>query len=202
MHIQTPPTFDPDENLKGIEDLLSSIDFGNLRLVWEIRRKVSDGTIELMRDLRIIHCTDISREMPVVDSDIMYTRLFGHGEHNLYQFDDAELLKIDTSAKERGGDNVYLTFHGARMYSDAGRLKVYEKSGIFPKITKVAGLESLKSVLEEDAVFPATKGELIEKQGWKVFDLTEKEHVHANLLLGKLSDKKYASVEEVIGNLR
>ena len=71
LHIQTPPTFDPDENLKGIEDLLSSIDFGNLRLVWEIRGKVSDGTVELMRDLRIIHCTDISREIPVVDSDII-----------------------------------------------------------------------------------------------------------------------------------
>src|SRR5659263_38607 len=99
-------------------------------------------------------------------------------------------------------DNVYLTFHGARMYSDASRLKVYERSGTFPKVTKAIGLASLKIVLEEDAVFPATKIELIEKQGWKVFDLTEKEHVHANLLLGKLPDKKYTSVEDVIGNLR
>jgi len=155
-----------------------------------------------MRDLGIIHCTDISREMPAVDSDILYTRLFGHGEHNLYQFDDAELLMIETNAKERGGEDVYLTFHGARMYSDAGRLKVYEKSGTFPKVTKAIGLASLKIVLEEDTMFPATKNELIEKQGWKVFDLTEKEHVHANLLLGKLPDKKYTSVEEVIGNLR
>nr|WAH99808.1 MAG: DUF72 domain-containing protein [Candidatus Methanoperedens sp.] len=202
LHIQTPPTFNPDEKLKSIVDLLSSVDFGNVRLAWEIRDKVSDGTVELMRDLGIIHCTDISREMPAVDSDILYTRLFGHGKHNLYQFDDAELLNIDRSAKERGGGNVYLTFHGARMYSDAARLKVYEKSGTFPKITKAAGLESLRTVLEEDAKFPATKSELIEKHGWKVFDLTENEHVHANLLLGKLPDKKYASVEEVIGNLR
>jgi uncharacterized protein YecE (DUF72 family) len=201
LHIQTPPTFNPDEKYKSIQDMLSSVDFGNVRLAWEIRGKVSDRIVELMRDMKIIHCTDISREMPAVDSDILYTRLFGHGEHNLYQFDDAELFNIDTSAKERGQDNVYLTFHGARMYSDAGRLKVYERSGIFPKITKTIGLESLKSVLEEDAVFPATKNELIEKQGWRVFDLTEKEHVHANLLLGKLPDKKYTSVEEVIGNL-
>jgi len=70
----------------------------------EIRGKVSDRIVGLMRDMEIIHCTDISREMPAVDSDIMYTRLFGHGEHNLYQFDDAELLKIDTSTKERGGE--------------------------------------------------------------------------------------------------
>jgi len=202
LHIQTPSTFNSDEKRKSILDLLSSVDFGNVRLAWEIRSKVSDGIVELIRDLGIIHCTDISREMPAVDSDILYTRLFGHGEHNLYQFDDAELLKIDTSAKERRGENVYLTFHGAKMYSDAARLKVYERSGTFPKVTKASGLESLKSVLEEDAVFPATKNELIEKQGWKVFDLTEKEHVHANLLLGKLPDKKYTSVEEVIGDIR
>jgi uncharacterized protein YecE (DUF72 family) len=202
LHIQTPPTFNPDDKRKSILDLLSTIDFGNVKLAWEIRGKVSEGIIELMRDMGIIHCIDISREMPAVDSDVMYTRLFGHGEHNLYQFDDAELLMIDRSAKERGGEKVYLTFHGAKMYSDSARLKAYEKSGKFPKVTKVAGLESLKSVLEEDAVFPATKNELIEKQGWKVFDLTEKEHVHANLLLRKLPDKKYTSVEEVIGNLR
>ncbi len=202
MHIQTPPTFNPDENLKGIHDLLSSVDFGNVRLAWEIRGMVSDGTVELMRDLGIIHCTDISREMPAVDSDIMYTRLFGHGNHNLYQFDDIELLEIDRCAKEKSRENVYLTFHGSRMYSDAARLKVYEKSETFPKVTKAIGLVSLKIVLEEDTVFPATKRELIEKQGWKVFDLTENEHVHAGMLLGYLSDRKYSSVEEVIGDLQ
>jgi len=202
LHIQTPPTFDPDEKLKSIQDLVSSVDFGNVRLAWEIRGKVSDGTVELMRDMGMIHCTDISREMPDVDSDVMYTRLFGHGEHNLYQFDDRELLNIDQRVKEREWRNVYLTFHGARMYSDASRLKVYEKKGTFPKATKAAGLASLKIVLEEDAVFPATKSELIEKQGWKVFDLTENEHVHTSTFLGKLPDRKYASVEEVICALK
>jgi len=172
-----------------------------VRLAWEIRGKVSDRTVDLMRDLGMIHCTDISKEMPAVDSDIMYTRLFGHGKHNLYQFDDAELMKIETSAKEKGQDKVYLTFHGARMYSDVARLKVYEKSGTFPKVTKAIGLASLKIVLEEDTVFPVTKSKLIEEQGWKVFDLTEKEHVHADVLLGNLSDRKYSSIEEVICDL-
>jgi hypothetical protein len=65
--------------------------------------------------------------------------------------------------------------------AQSARLKVYEKSGTFPKITKATGLASLKYILEEDAVFPANKSELIEKQ-WKVFDLTENEHVHRLLL--------------------
>jgi len=202
LHIQTPPSFYPDEKLKDIKDLLSSFDFGNIQLAWEIRGRMAQETIELMRDLGIIHCTDISRKMPAVDSDILYTRLFGHGEHNLYQFDDAELLKIDTSAKERGQDNVYLTFHGARMYSDAARLKVYERNGTFPKVTKAIGLASLMIVLEEEAVFPATKSELIEKQGWKVFDLTENERVHARLLLENLPKGKYSNVDEVIKDLQ
>ena len=202
LHVQTPPSFNPDERLKDIRDLLSSVDLGNVRLAWEIRGRVAQGTIELMRDLGIIHCTDISREMPAVDSDILYTRLFGHGEHNLYQFDDAELTEIDKLVKEKNSEKTYLTFHGARMYKDAARLKVYLKTGEFPGVTKSKGLESLKSIIEEDTKFPATKGELIEKQGWKVFDLTEIEHVHAITLLDKLPDGKYSNAREVIEALR
>ncbi len=201
LHIQTPPSFNPDEKIKDIRDLFSSIDLGTIKLAWEIRGRIAKGTIELMRDLGIIHCTDISQEMPALDSDILYTRLFGQGEHNLYQFDDAELTEIDRRVNEKRRGDAYLTFHGARMYSDAARLKVYGKSGTFPKVTKATGLVSLKAVLEEDAKFPASKSELIEKQGWKVFNLTEKEHVHASTLLVKLPDRKYKNIEEVIGAL-
>ncbi|MCE8426429.1 MAG: DUF72 domain-containing protein [Candidatus Methanoperedens sp.] len=186
LHIQTPPSFNADEKIKDIRDLFSSIDLGSVKLAWEIRGRVAKETIELMNDIGIIHCTDISREMLAVESDIMYTRLFGHGEHNLYQFDDAELMRIDGKVKEKRRGEAYLTFHGARMYKDAARIKVYKKSGTFPKVTKTTGLASLKTVLEEDAKFPATIDELIEKQGWKVFDLTETEHVHASILLEKL----------------
>ena len=84
------------------------------------------------------------------------------------------------------------------MYSGAARLNVYEKSGAFPKVTKDVELASLKSVLDEDIMFPATKSELIEKQGWKVFGLTEKEHVQARSLLDNLPKGKYSNVDEVI----
>jgi len=202
LHIQTPPSFNPDEKLKDIRDLFSSIDLGSVKLAWEIRGRVGQGTIELMHDLGIIHCTDISKEMPSTDSDILYTRLFGHGEHNLYQFDDAELLDIDKTIRDKNLEESYLTFHGARMYKDAARLKVYEKSGTFPNVTKNTGLASLKSVLEEDSKFPATRGELIERQGWKVFDLSNTEHIHASVLLEKLPDRKYGNGEEVIKALK
>ncbi len=201
LHIQTPPSFDPDEKIKDIRDLFSSIDLGSAKLAWEIRGRMGKGTIELIQDIGIIHCTDISREMPSIDSDILYTRLFGHGGHNLYQFDDAELLDIDMRIRDKNLEKAYLTFHGARMYKDAARLKVYQKSGTFPNVTKTTGMASLKSVLEEDSKFPATKGELIEKQGWKVFDLADTQHMHASVLLEKLPDRIYGNIEEVIGAL-
>jgi hypothetical protein len=198
LHIQTPSSFNPDDKLKDIRDLFSSTDFSDVRLAWEIRGQISKATIDLMRDLGIIHCADISKELPAFDSDILYSRLFGHGVHNLYQFDDAELKQIDEWIGEKNPGKAYLSFHGARMYKDAARLKVYQKSGTFPNVTKTTGLASLSTVLEEDARFPATKSELIEKQGWKVFDLTENEHVHARILLEKLPERRYTSVEEVI----
>ncbi len=202
LHIQTPASFNPEGKLKDIRDLFSSIDLGAVKLAWEMRGHLAKGTIDLMHDLGIIHCTDISKEMPSTDSDILYTRLFGHGKLNLYQFDDAELLDINEKIRENNLEKAYLTFHGARMYADAARLKVYKKTVEFPGVTKSEGLESLKTVLEEDAKFPATKSELIEKQGWKVFDLTETEHMHASILLNKLPDVEFAHVEEVIEALK
>lgn len=200
--IQTPPSFDPDEKIKDIRELLSSFTFGSVRLALEIRGRLSHGTIGLMRDLGIIHCTDISREMPALDSDMLYTRLFGHGVHNLYQFDDAELMLIDRRMKERNPEKAYLTFHGAKMYTDAARMLVYQKTGSFPGVTKTTGFASLASVLEEDAKFPATRSELIEEQGWKVFDLAVNQHLHASMLLGKLPEGRYASIDEVIKALK
>lgn len=132
LHIQTPPSFDPDDRLGDIKDLFSSLDLGCVRLAWEVRGHMGQGTVELMRDQGIIHCTDISRELPAVESDILYTRLFGHGEHNIYRFSDDELEHILIRAKEKGKDQTYLTFHGVRMYHDTARLVVFEKSGLFP----------------------------------------------------------------------
>ena len=117
--IQTPPSFNLDEKIPEIKHLFSSIDLMDVKLAWEIGGRITQQTIELMSDLGIIHCTDISRELPNPGHDILYTRLFGHGKHNLYQFDDAELMQIDARIQKINPKTAYITFHGARMYKDA-----------------------------------------------------------------------------------
>ncbi|WP_287587049.1 hypothetical protein, partial [Candidatus Borrarchaeum sp.] len=131
-------------------------------------------------------------------SDVLYSRLFGKGRHTLYQFTDSELKEINQKARELKARKIMLAFHGIRMYKDAARLKVFLKSGSFPRITKKLGLESLREVLMEDTKFPITKKGLLEEQGWKVIDKSETERVHASYYLELVPERTYENVEEII----
>jgi hypothetical protein len=179
----------------------------NTRLALEISStsapKLPGELVETMQDNNIIHCVDLSKgEMPAYDSDILYSRLFGKGHHNIYQPTDEELEEVDTKASNSKSDKVVMSFHFVRMYKDAARLKVYKETGKFPMITGSTGLSSLEEVLSEDASFPATKQDLVHKQGWKLFDQTETERIRAAELLQKLPERTYNSVDEVTEALR
>jgi hypothetical protein len=155
-----------------------------------------------MQEYGIIHCADLSREEPAVDSGTVYTRVFGKGEHNVYQFTDEELVEVDRRIMSRDHRTAVVSFHNIRMYKDAARYKIYKQTERFSPVTKAKGQQSLKEVLKEDAEFPATKQELIKDQGWKMIDLTENKRVHASMLLSQLPDKEFRSVDEVLNGLR
>jgi hypothetical protein len=150
----------------------------------------------------MIHCVDLSKdEEPAYKSDILYSRLFGKGPHNIYQPTDEELRKIDRRALEGNHKIIAVTFHFVRMYKDAARFKAYKKTGKFPTITRSIGVSSLKEVLQEDAKFPSSKTELIQHQGWKLIDLTKNKKDHASFVLQKLPEKTYNSINEVVQTL-
>jgi len=207
LQIQTPPSFKVTQaKIQGIRDLFGSSNMKGTRVAWEIRqpeaRQLSGYLTRLMQDLNMIHCVDISKEDPAYKTDIMYTRLFGKGKRNIYQFDDKELKQIHEKTKKTKEKKILLAFHGLKMYVDAARFKIYNESLKMPSITNSVGLSSLKEVLSQDAKFPATKEQLIEHQGWKVFDLTPTERIHASEILQTLADKRYEKLDEVIAALR
>lgn len=204
--LQTPAQFNfTDEKIRSVREFLESLDLKETRIVWETRRRkgesVPTGLVALMRDQGIIHCVDLSREDPATESDTVYTRVFGKGEHNLYQFTDEELVEIDERITGRDRKTAVASFHNVRMYKDAARYKIYKQTERFPPVTKAKGQQSLKQVLTEDAKFPATKQELIKDQGWKVIDLTDDRRVHAYTLLEKLPEKEFRSVQEILKSL-
>ena len=164
---------------------------------------LSPDFVKMMQDYDMIHSIDLSKdEEPAYQSDILYSRLFGKGTHNIYQPTDQELKKIDERASSKAYRKVMVSFHFVRMYKDAARLKMYKQTGKFPMATGSTGFKSLEQVLREDAKFPSHKQELIQHQGWKLVDLKEDERVRASDILEKLPEKTYNSLDEVIQALR
>ena len=94
----------------------------------------------------MIHCVDLSRDKPSYNLDVTYSRLFGKGQHNLYQFTDNELAQIYKNAQETKSNTVILSYHGIRMNSDAARFKRFKETGTFLPITSFIGAESAKAV--------------------------------------------------------
>jgi hypothetical protein len=134
-------------------------------------------------------------------SDVAYTRLFGKGVHNIYQFTDEELEEIDQKILKSEARTVAVSFHGVRMIKDSFRLKEYKQTGVFPPVTEFIGVESARAVLSEDAEFPSSRARLIEHQGWKVIDLTADKRVHLSEMLLRIPEKTYNNIDEVIQSL-
>ena len=196
--LETPASYVMDqEAVDGVRNFLSSANLRGVRLVWEIRAPVTPLWVNLMLDLNAVQCVDLSGETPSIDSDIVYSRLFGKGKHNIWQFTDDELLAVDQEIESISPRIAALSYHGVRMNIDAARYMQYKRTGKFIPVTSFRGVDSARAVLAEDARFPISKTELIEKQGWKVVDLNSDYRVHLSDLLLKIPDKTYNGVDEV-----
>jgi uncharacterized protein YecE (DUF72 family) len=207
LHMQTPSSFQPNkENSRLLDSFTPSVNLKNVRIALELRgsnQALSPDFIKVMQDHNIVHSIDLSNdEEPAYKSDILYSRLFGKGTHNIYQPTDQELRKIDNRASTGTHKKAVVSFHFVRMYQDARRLKMYKETGKFPTITRSTGLESLMTVMKEDAQFPSSKQQLIEHQGWKLFDITVEERIRASEMLQKLPERNYESLDDVITALQ
>ena len=197
--LETPASYEMNGEAVGeARDFFSSAKLSGVRLVWEVRAPLTAQATELMRDFNVVHCVDLSRQEPSLQSDVVYSRLFGKGQHNLYQFTDEELVDIDQKILKSQAKVAALSYHGIRMNGDAARFLKYKQSGKFLPVTQFTGAESARAVLVEDAEFPASKAELVERQGWKVIDLTSEKRVHLSELLNQIPDRTYNSVDEVV----
>jgi uncharacterized protein YecE (DUF72 family) len=205
LHFQTPPSFQFNiTNSKKVKNFFESVKIKNLRLAFEIRssNQLNPIFIKTLQDLKIIHCVDLLKGVePAYESDILYTRLFGKGYHNIYQPLDSELKQIDEKVSKEEIKKAVIIMHSNRMFKDAARLKFYKKTGEFPMVTKSTGIDSLIEVLIEDTSFPCNKTELVNHQGWKIIDITPSKRVRASDLLQKLPEKIYYGINDIVQNL-
>jgi hypothetical protein len=201
--LETPPSYEFTSGaIKDAGELLTSANLGNIRIVWENRSPLTNEAKSLMQDLSIVQGTDMSVQEPLFSSDVLYTRLFGKGRHNIYQFSDEELEQIANKISTVRPKVAALSYHGIRMNTDALRFSHYQKTGKFPQVTSFTGVESAKTVLAEDTKFPSSKQSLIAEQGWKIFDATSDKRVHLSEWLTQIPNKTYNNINEVAKALK
>jgi uncharacterized protein YecE (DUF72 family) len=96
LHLQTPPSLKiTGASVVNLGNLLGSVNLGRLRLALETRgtpaSKLPTEFVKAMQERNIVHCVDLSKgETPAYESDLLYSRLFGKGKHNVYQPTDEE----------------------------------------------------------------------------------------------------------------
>ena len=187
---------------KDSRDFLLTLNLRGVTLVWEYRANITPTVLKLMEDFNIVDCVDLSRQKPHFKRDVTYSRLFGKGRHNIYQFTDDELTDIQRTAEQSNSKQIILAYHGLKMNSDALRFQQHLKTGRYLPVTFETGAESAKEVLAEDATFPSSKSNLVKEQGWKVIDIRKNQTVHLSEYLSRIPNKNYLSIDEVVMELK
>ena len=204
--IHIPPDFEMSPGkIDDLNNFFSSVDLSRLSLAWEIgnqKKKDWKNLIKFIQDKGFVHCVDISVEEPTFESEVVYSRLFGKSSFSGHQFSDEQLAEINRKVESIKAKKIYLSYHGIKMYQDAARMKIYRESGQFPPVSRNRGLDSAIEVLREDIRLPTTKKSLIQDQGWKIFDLTDKKKIRLFRILKALPDKVYREFQELVTEIR
>ena len=209
---ETPSRFKPTlENFKLAEKVFEIVASEGIVAVWEPRgsewkeEEARSKIAELVDRYDVAHCVDFSKgEEPAAVGSVAYSRLFGRGEHNIYQFTDEEIKEICSLANKVGAKakKVYIAAHTVKMYVDAARIKQYVEKGEMLPVTKGRGVEAVVEALMPDISFPITKEELIKWHGWKVIDWRDGCRVRLAEIFKELPSMQYRSLKQLEESLR
>jgi uncharacterized protein YecE (DUF72 family) len=207
--IQTPGSFRPDK-LEKAEKFFKEVKCEDLVLVWETRGydwqkpEVYERLGRTLEKLGVTHVTDPFRIMPAYTGMVAYFRLHGLGEQMYYyQYSDDELqnLKMLIKPYEGRGKEVYVLFNNLAMYEDGLRFTEYLSKGVFPKITGLTGLASIKSVVERIR-YPTSKDILVKRIGWRLVEVDAGKQVRLGEFLAELPSKTYKNAEELLNEIK
>lgn len=203
---QTPHFKLTSSKLSRIDEFFEQVQQGDLQLVWELRGDLSSTSSEVQEALtrllikyEITHGVDFSKPTrPLHVSSLGYSRIFGKGKKNMWQFSDPEIIQLNKRVQVLLKDiPVALSFHTMRMEIDAARLKSYHQDlTLLPTSTSI-GLKAFMERIEEFDRFPIARRELLEAHGWKIFDLTKKIRPRMVQILDQLPNKTYESYQDI-----
>lgn len=201
---QCPPSLKLSDKLRvDFSDLFHSVNL-RARIAVEVRSpKSSPGRLKfstLLGDMGFVEVVDLSRERPRNGSDLLYSRIFGPGQGNLYQFSNEELRRLHHDIDESKSKRAYMVFHTIGMYFDAVRMQNYESGGNFLPLSQERGISSVRKVIGSDFT-PAWRRDLIIEHGWKLCEWTEERQVRLSQILIMIPEKLYLTRNELLDAL-
>ncbi len=159
----------------------------------EVRNPNGDrrGIESLQEDYDIIPTTDPSRSEIGVskDSRILYSRIFGPGEHTRWSFSTRELEELKQKVSTTPATRRYLTFHNLTMYEDGARMKNMLSPEGRDLEPAVVGIDALKqAVIAERIRFPILSQELSAKLAWRTVGTVDGRQVHVDEIMKSMGN--------------
>lgn len=212
LHFQFPPGLEVtgelvkewNEFFKSANKLSKSRN-EDLHFAFEVRNPSSSSSSALnlfYRESDIIPCTDATNSTSVSvssDSKILYTRVFGPGEHTKWSFDTNELFTLSKNVASIPARKRYVTFHNITMYEDATRMENILETGKDTITKGPVGLESFQRILLLGRMkYPISKKTLLEEFRWRTFSSDPEMKKHMGEILDRLPDRQYMTFEEIM----
>ena len=125
--MQFPPSLKLDGKFaRHASDFLKSTNFDGLRIACEFRvttDKVPARLLAMMRDFNISHVVDLTFEDPRIETDLLYTRVFGKPEKN-NMLDSNDVNQIKSKIQKTKSNIVRVVGHSLKMIDDTRKIKV------------------------------------------------------------------------------
>ncbi|MEM0117100.1 MAG: DUF72 domain-containing protein [Conexivisphaerales archaeon] len=129
--LQTPASIEiTSERIRSWKPLIDIFRENGITPVLEARSTVDKKAIDVMNELGILSCIDLTSREPVKSSDVLYSRLFGSGTARFKGFSDKEYILIEQRLKSAEPKKAYLAFHGIQMYADALQFKRFSSQKV------------------------------------------------------------------------
>lgn len=211
LHFQFPPTFAVTRRvIQSWKDFLNSVlkkRSRDLSLAFEIRHVESEHSPLVKKffdEYDIIPTSDASKTgtLDSSRSGIIYSRVFGLGEHTKWSFATPELETLKDKVQKTFAKKKYVTFHNFTMYEDAARFRSVVTEGVDPLPPREVGIESFRrAIISARVDFPISKVDLVKQLSWRTFDSEQGKRVHLSEWLDQLPQVQFKSLDEVLKKL-
>jgi len=207
LHFQFPPSFEVTRQVvDNWKNFFSSVKKERgLSFAIEVRNpNVASANYmqSFFKDYDIVPTSDASKNEVRSSnrSKILYSRVFGLGDHTKWSFSTGELEELKERVEKVPATKRYITFHNITMYEDAARLKNLIKDGVDLPPERPFGRDSLKqAIVSARILFPISKEDLLSDLSWRVITAENGIRMRPNVALGQTPEGfMFKSIDEIL----